>query len=312
MQRGMEYVLAVCQEHSFSKAAEKLYISQPALSATIRKVEEEAGLELFNRSTTPVSLTDAGVYYVACAQKIALLEQQMRQHFAQLKGERSGSVTIGAPAYFCAYVLPPLVSEFRRLHPEYTVSLTEITSRDVGERLQSGELDLAIFAELFAAKWAQRIPWREDDFVLAVPAAFSVNEQLVPFRLSFEQVRSGSYLEKGHRAVSLARFANEPFVLMDQGSDTYLRSMKMCLAAGFAPRANLYLDQMLTTYYVAKAGNGCAFIRAAFTQYVDPTGELWFYRISDRSAHRRIDIHCKKNAQLSPAGREFLDFLTRN
>ena len=62
MLKGMDYVYAVYKERSFSKAAEKLYISQPALSSTIKKVEKELGLQLFDRSTSPVRVTPAGEY----------------------------------------------------------------------------------------------------------------------------------------------------------------------------------------------------------------------------------------------------------
>ena len=79
-----EYIYAVYQEKSFSKAAKKLYVSQPWLSATIKKAEEELGLALFDRSTNPISLTEAGRYYIEKYEQITAIEEEMIEHFTDL------------------------------------------------------------------------------------------------------------------------------------------------------------------------------------------------------------------------------------
>ena len=84
MLKNMEYVYAVYLNQSFSKAAEELYISQPALSATIKKVEEEIGLPIFDRSSNPIQLTNAGEYYIECIENIMKMEKEMRAHFKRL------------------------------------------------------------------------------------------------------------------------------------------------------------------------------------------------------------------------------------
>lgn len=80
-----EYIYAVYQEKSFSKAAKKLYVSQPWLSATVKKVEQELDVRLFDRSTTPISLTEAGAYYIQRVEEIRRIEQDMIQHFQELR-----------------------------------------------------------------------------------------------------------------------------------------------------------------------------------------------------------------------------------
>ena len=93
MERPMQYAYEVYKQKSFSKAAEKLYISQPALSAIIKKLEDSLGVPLFDRSTKPVSLTPAGEYYIHCAEEITAVETGMQQYFdddlrSGLAGER--------------------------------------------------------------------------------------------------------------------------------------------------------------------------------------------------------------------------------
>ena len=111
-----EYVYAVYQEHSFSKAAQKLYVSQPWLSSVVKKVEREIKAPIFDRSTTPISLTPAGQYYIQQVEKVMKIEEEMRAHFAQLSNQET-KLHIGSSMFFCTYVLPQLFQEFRAASP---------------------------------------------------------------------------------------------------------------------------------------------------------------------------------------------------
>ena len=80
-----EYIYAIYQEKSFSKAAKKLYVSQPWLSATVKKVEQQLQIPLFDRSTNPISLTDAGRYYIEQIERIMAIEEEMQRHFNEMR-----------------------------------------------------------------------------------------------------------------------------------------------------------------------------------------------------------------------------------
>ena len=83
MLKKMRYVYTVYEEKSFSKAAERLFVSQPSLSAMVKKVESDYGITIFDRTTTPVSLTPEGEYYIHTAKRVLKLETDMRQHFRE-------------------------------------------------------------------------------------------------------------------------------------------------------------------------------------------------------------------------------------
>ena len=106
MLKEMEYVYAVYQERSFSKAAKKLYLSQPALSAAVRKAEEEIHTAIFDRSTNPICLTVAGEYYIDAVKRILDIREEMQTYFDALAGECQGTVQVGAASFFCAHILP--------------------------------------------------------------------------------------------------------------------------------------------------------------------------------------------------------------
>ena len=97
MFRNMEYVYCVYKERSFSKAAEKLHIAQPSLSAMIRKEEEQAGAPIFERKTRPVSLTPFGIEFIRGIEQIYELENHLHDMADELRTLQSGIVSIGVP-----------------------------------------------------------------------------------------------------------------------------------------------------------------------------------------------------------------------
>ena len=129
-----EYIYAIYQEHSFSKAAQKLFVSQPWLSSVVKKVEQEIKTPLFDRSTNPISLTPAGEYYIQQVEKVMAIEEDMREHFAALSGPDT-QLHIGSSMFFCTYVLPRLFQEFREQNPQITLTLTEGSSAALSEKL---------------------------------------------------------------------------------------------------------------------------------------------------------------------------------
>ena len=99
-----KYVCEVYRERSFSKAAQNLYISQPSLSARIKKVEEQIGVPLFDRSTSPLQLTEAGRIYIRAAEEISEIEQRVENAINNLNTLQTGRLSIGASNLFAVNV----------------------------------------------------------------------------------------------------------------------------------------------------------------------------------------------------------------
>ena len=309
MLREMEYVYAVYQERSFSKAAQKLFLSQPALSAAVRKAEAEIHTPIFDRSTTPIQLTAAGEYYIESIEQILRIRREMETYFDALAGERQGTVQVGAAAYFCAHILPGVIEQFQMQYPGYRVNLLEANARDLRKCLQSGVIDFSIDVEQNDFNLFQPAFWQTETILLAVPSAFPVNDDAAAYRLSFDDVRDGRHLDSAFPAVGMERFAAEPFLLLKNGNDLHRRALKICQNAGFSPRVVMQLDQLLTSYYVACDGRGVAFLRDGLMRHVQPNDRLVFYKINDPASVRNIMIFHRKNAILSPQASAFLDFL---
>ena len=93
---GMEYVYAVYRAGSFQRAAEELFVSQPSVSASVRRVEERVGSRLFDRSRKPLALTECGEAYIACAEKILAMERGFAEYVNDWEGLRCGELVVGA------------------------------------------------------------------------------------------------------------------------------------------------------------------------------------------------------------------------
>ena len=129
---GMEYVYAVYREGSFQKAAEKLFVSQPSVSASVRRVEERVGSRLFDRSRKPLALTECGEAYIACTEKIFAMERDFTEYVNDWEGLRRGRLAVGGSSLFSSLLLPPMMASFRERYPGITLTLAEETTRPSG------------------------------------------------------------------------------------------------------------------------------------------------------------------------------------
>lgn len=234
-----EYIYAVYEEKSFSKAAKKLYVSQPWLSAAVKKVEQELDVRLFDRSTTPISLTEAGAYYIQCIEEIRRIEQDMMQHFQEMRNAQHRVLHIGSSMFFCTYVLPSLLQDFRTAYPHVVIRFEEGNSQQLLQRMLNGKLDVILEAEQLINQQIVHIPWLKEEIVLAVPASYAVNQTLSAYRYSFDEFLHRDTVHKD--PVPLQQFQKEQFFLLTEGNDSYARSLKLCEHAGFTPHVSMYL-----------------------------------------------------------------------
>ena len=126
----MSYVYEVYRQRSFTRAAQALYISQPSLSQMIRKAEGRIGATIFDRSTSPIGLTEAGRAYVRAAEQVLQIESDLRRYLDDAERCITGVLTLGGAMLFTSYVLPPLLSAFSEHYPGVElrpVSYTHLT-----------------------------------------------------------------------------------------------------------------------------------------------------------------------------------------
>lgn len=291
-----DYILAISRCRSFSKAAEQLHISQPWLSAAIKKTEQELGLPLFDRSTTPISLTEAGRYYVEQVERIAQIEEEMKHRFAELRspGKR---LRVGSSMFFCTYVLPELLTDFAGMHPDIQLTLIESDPADLVRKLQKGETDLIIEVEEPREKQIVTVPWASEEVILGVPKRNPINRNLTEYAYDFASFLKRDTPGGRKKTVPFSLFSGEEFLLLAEGHDIRDRSLAMCRRAGFEPKVKLQLTQMMTAYYLVCEGQGVAFLRSTIPEYVAPTDSVVFYELDDPAAVRSIYLAYRESAE---------------
>jgi len=309
MLKEMSYVYAVYQERSFGKAAKKLYLSQPALSAMVKKAEQKIGTPIFDRGTTPISLPPAGRYYIEQAEKVMRIQQEMAAYFRIASHSSRCQLRLGGSSFFLSYIYPPVLKRFQEKFGEVSVLWLELRNTELTCKLLDGSIDFFLEVDDLRSEQIGGLVWDEEAVILAVPAQWPVNQRLEDCRFTAEDIHERRHLTDDVPAVDPAVFAGERFLLLREGNDSFRRAVTICRNAGFTPDVAMTVDQVLTSYYLAAEGHGIAFVRDSILFYADMTEKLFFYKLDDPLAIRPVYLFYRRDAELSPVARAFLDFV---
>ena len=288
-----KYVYEVYKERSFTKAAQNLYISQPSLSARIKKIEEIIGEPLFDRSTTPLQLTEVGKVYIEAAEEITQIEQRVENYINDLAGLKTGNLAVGASTLFAAYVVPSLITQFNQKFPDVHIQLIEGNTAELEEMLGSNALDFVIDNYHYDSILYNKELYCEENILLAVPKHFAVNEELGMYQLSYKNIKNKNYLSRKYPAVPLGRFADLPFIMLTQGNDTRTRGDRLCRNVGFKPNIVLEFNQQSTAYMASSTQLGATFISDILVSQLPTFENLVYYKLDGEEAKRKVFFYYK-------------------
>jgi DNA-binding transcriptional LysR family regulator len=168
--RQLAAFVAVVERRSFSQAAERLGVTQPAVSLQVRALEKRLGTQLLDRSGRRVEPTEAGLRLYRGAQKLLSLEEQLLDEIAgEAEGELTGELRLGASTGPAAVVVPLLLCEFQRAHPEVRIALTVSDTQTIVDRVAARELELGIVGAARRQRSVRFEPFLEDEVILACP-----------------------------------------------------------------------------------------------------------------------------------------------
>ncbi len=306
MFKHKDYVLTIYEEGKFTKAAEKLFLSQPSLSATIKRIEDKLGAPIFDRSCSPVELTDIGKEYLEYAKRIKELEDSFEKYVSNIGNLITGKLRIGGSSFFSSFILPDMISRFNKQHSNINFEVYEDNTKNLISKLKDGLLDIILDNAIIEDDKISSEPYLNERLLLAVPKKFEVNEKLLSYRLTAEQIKNGEYLTK--KAVDLTNFKNFPFILLRHENDTGRRAEKIINKYDLGSNILFYLDQQVTSYNLACTGVGLAFLGDALVKKVANTSELYYYVLQDRIAMRNIYFYYKKNQYMSLACKKFIEY----
>ena len=307
MFQGMHYVYEVYKERSFSRAAQNLYISQPSLSAAVKKIEQRTGAPLFDRSGNPLRLTECGEEYIRCAEKIMDIQNGFENYLNGLQELKTGHLSIGASNLFASYVLPSCVSRFTGRYPQVTIRLAEADTPLLTGYLADGSLDLVIDNEELKEDLYERYPLFTEQLLLAVPEKYLPGGPALPGLLHIQDVAEGLHRTSSCPRADLRAFEHAPFLLLRPGNDTRSRADMLCRKYQAAPKTLLELDQQATSYHLSCFGMGISFVSDILVRKAPPRPGVVFFALDEELSMRTVYFYRKKGRYVTRAMEVFLD-----
>lgn len=301
-----KYVLAVYQEQSFTKAAERLFISQPSLSVAIRNIEKKVGMPLFERRGTTLQSTEAGNAYIEAAQKMHYAEDAFAKQLEDISGLQTGKLVVGGSNYLTSDVIPQLVSQFRNQYPDVEITLIEANSVHLREMLNSENADLVIDNYESFADAYELYPLVEEQIMLCVPGERTVNQSLKEYQILPENIYTKSDCVNRVVPLDISAFKEEPFVLLKSGNDMYERAMQIFESSRVEANVVFGVDQLNISYALAESGLGACFITDTFFKYRKHTTDVVLYKLDHRAAKRKLHIAHKRGRYCTKAMQEFI------
>ena len=191
----LRYIVAVARERHFGRAAETCFVSQPTLSVAVKKLEEELGLQLFERGPGEVSVTPSGQKIVAQAQRVLEEAARIKELAAAGRDPLAGPLRLGAIYTIGPYLLPKLIPILRRAAPQMQLHIQENFTHVLAELLKNGEVDVILIALPFAEPGIEARAVYDEPFMVAVPKGHAWDGRKRP--VSSEELTKESLLLLG-------------------------------------------------------------------------------------------------------------------
>jgi len=305
-----ELIYTVYQEQSFSKAAQKLFISQPSLSVMIRKIEEDLGFPLFDRTSKPIRMTEAGMEYIRATEEMMHIEKSFENYANAYMDLETGSLALGSNQLISSLMLPKFVAAFIEKYPSIELKLTDDNSTVLENMISAGTLDLVIDNQKLDEELFEHRFLKNESLLLAVPIGFPINEELKEYQLSADDVKEDKHLNEDFKAVPLNRFSDMPFVLMTKQNDMRRRTDEIFREGNLRPRTILEIDRLVTLYNFIEMGTAASVVSDTLVKHtLNHSGQVVFYKINSKNAKRKIYIAYKKNKYYSKAMEAFVNLM---
>ena len=297
----MQHILAVAEIGNFSRAAEKCFISQPALTRSVSKTEESLNVKLFDRTTTPVTLTAAGKKYVDGIRSILLMKRQLDDDMAALSSQKNRSISLGIPSTRSLEILPAIMPSFLEKHPDISIHIHEGFSATLEEALVKEEIDVSIFNTLpiMQPGLDYEVLHEEQLAILLPPTSHLFNGEEITF-----------YEDKMH-FLPAHLLDGYPYVSVASARGLYRAGQDMFEFFNIHPRTVMSLSSSYTAYHVAAEGMGFAIAPASNAMVLEYKTKPVFCSLFDPPYKRSLVASWKKDKPMSEAVRIFIEHVKR-
>lgn len=281
----------VAELESFSKAADAIKLTQPAVSFQVHALEKAYKEVFFDRSSQRIKLTDAGKIFYQYAKKILELDNELYEKLGELKDLVRGELKIGASNIPGEYILPRLVGEFKQLHPQVVIKIDVMDSKEVISKLLAHQLDIG-----FCGAVQKKVPLIYEEF--------AVDELAIAMRPD-HPLTANEYV----RITDIKKY---PFVMREEGSGTRLTFKEAIEAKGLPEsKLNIVLELGSTQAVLSAVAQGAGITPVSIYALVDHVKacSLTYRKVIGLNLKRKLYIAYNEKSPMSKAHNAFLEFI---
>ena len=283
--KQMQYVLALSETLNFSQVAEKLGISQPALSKQIIGLEQELGVRLFDRSTIPLTITAAGEHFVREAKELLFREDQLKRSMHNFSVGEKGRLVIGISPFRSMYLIPGIIKQMRCRYPSVQIVLHETSSDQLRKETSEGKYDFAIVNLPVDDSILDVIPLEPDKLILAIPKEMAADLPIT---------ENNSHLE-----IDFSDCKHLPFIVVGSTQEMGKLFHKLCVSAGFQPNIAVEVVGLSSAWALVHAGVGATLLPLQFVRSATFDSDIVLLHIKNNH-YVRQPVIVKRRGQLLP------------
>lgn len=284
--RQLQYLIEVARLKSFTKAADALFITQPTISKTIKSMEEELGVVLFERVGKKITLTDAGMIIVGQAQHIVSSFQNLTAELDDLRNLKKGHIRIGLPPMVGSSFFPKIIGKFHQRYPDITIQLFEDGAKKVESDIANGTLEVGVAVLPTLQQGLQSFPFVKEKLNLVVHPTHPL----------------------AHRSeVELTELANDDFVLFREDFTLHDRIIAACARVGFQPHVIYESSQWDLISQMVAVGLGITLLPETICREVDDQ-QVRIISLTNPVIPWELGIVWREDRYLSFATREWIRF----
>lgn len=301
-QKDLIYIKTIVDEGGITQAARKLFVSQPSLSQSLKRIEENLGVTLFKRTPKGLVLTIEGEEFYRMAVKVMRMYDSFEEEMQNLKELKTGKITVGTTPHRGMILFPEFLAEFYLKYPGIEVKMLEVPTNELEELLLNGKVDLAVLREPVKKSTVERFVYHglsRESFMIVLPKGHPAG------------VHAEEYEKDGKKGKILDPkwLAEETFLLPDTSLRLYESVTSILKAAGISnPQCAYHAIYMETLVHLAAAGAGAAIVSTRYVRRreVDKIADV--FKIPESyGTFWEVSFATLKDSYLSRAAQVFIE-----
>lgn len=281
------YICTLAKYGNITKASDRLFISQPALSAFVSSVEGDLGVKLFERTSKGMQITNAGQIYVRYAAEMLKLKDDFSRDMEELRHQQTSRLHIGIQQRRASFLLPRAWRQFTAMFPDISLEITEGTGGALMEALDCSEIDMAVITASDLPRAYEFAELGEDRILLALARENPLN-------------RHARHTEgAAYPSIDLAHFKDQTFILQQPDQSIRVIIDSILRDAKVKPARIINIRNIETAVQFAGENLGVAFTRESYIRNATNSQRVAYYYIINNRIPEKVVVTWRKNMPLS-------------